>query len=330
MMAEGGGGDDDVFVYMGGDQEESRYVTHAIVNRSINIISRNNAFNNRRWLVSIEMHDGIDIIEEDAFVECMSLRSIKLTGVRVIENYAFCACKALEYVEFGNKLETIGDGAFAHTTSLTNIKLPKVRIIGKWAFRWCEQLTDVELSEDLERIGDEAFEGCYRCLRRIAIPLRNNLFGGDNVLKYCDALSQVDLVGEVHNTISSLNLESWRNDMDEEIDSINWDLPNLGTKDPDEKTLEIKRWIDRVLERMEHYKSEHHTLLKEAMPLLELALWKFKLLDETFGEMFVGQEGMRTTRGQRKRARMERRQVARIASGADIVIRNVLPFLKLE
>ena len=54
-----------------------------------------------------------------------------------------------------------------------------------------------------------------------------------------------------------------------------------------------------------------------------------KLLDETFGEVIVGTEGARTTRSQWKRARLESRQVARVTCGADIIIKNVVPFLKL-
>ena len=57
------------------------------------------------------------------------------------------------------------------------------------------------------------------------------------------------------------------------------------------------------------------------MSLLELALWKANLDVGT-----LEQEGVRTTRGQRKRARKERS----VTSGASIVIKNVLPFLKLE
>ena len=43
MMAdhavEDGGADDDVFVYMGGDQEVPQHVTHAIVDRSVDTIT---------------------------------------------------------------------------------------------------------------------------------------------------------------------------------------------------------------------------------------------------------------------------------------------------
>ena len=68
---------------------------------------------------------------------------------------------------------------------------------------------------------------------------------------------------------------------------------------------------------MEYYKFEHNKLLREAATLVEAALWRGNLdgTEETIPE----QEGARTTRGQRKRARMENRQAKRITSGASIV-----------
>ena len=60
------------------------------------------------------------------------------------------------------------------------------------------------------------------------------------------------------------------------------------------------------------------------MTLLELALWKANL-DEYEANGVPAREGVRVTRGQRKRARKERR----ITSGANVIIKNVLPFLEL-
>ena len=77
---------------------------------------------------------------------------------------------------------------------------------------------------------------------------------------------------------------------------------------------------------MEHYKTEHRLLVKEAMALLELALWKANLRENETDEAAAAQEGVRVTRGQRKRARKDRC----ITSGASIVIKNVLPFLALK
>ena len=106
--------------------------------------------------------------------------------------------------------------------------------------------------------------------------------------------------------------------MKDEIKRINQVLPNTDYG----KTWEIEQWMSSVIQRLNHYKTEHCTLLKEATSLLELVLWKANLDDNQGGE----REGVRTTRGSRKRARKE----ISVTSGASIVIKNVLPFLVLK
>ena len=304
------GNNNEVFVYMGGEipQHLRETITHVRVHKSVKIITRE-AFYECLHLVSIEMHDGVEIIEEQAFRHCRSLRRIKLPGVRVIEGHAFRVrggafqhCTALEDVEFGDKLETIEGGAFNGCTGLTNIKIPNIRFLGSYAFQKCHQLTDVELSEDLESMCGWVFLKCRR-LRRIAMPLKPNLLGNGPFLD-CDDLSTVDLVGGIHKIISSLFLENWKNDMNNEIDSINRDLPNTP-----HKARTIRQWMERVLERIEHYKSEHYTLLKEDMTQLELALWDANLPN-------VGAA--------------ESRHEARVTCGANIIIPHVLSFLNDE
>ena len=61
---------------------------------------------------------------------------------------------------------------------------------------------------------------------------------------------------------------------------------------------------------MEHYKVEHRILVKEAMMLLELALWKSKL-DEKFGSS-IDAESVEVVRKEH-----------RVTCGANIVIKNV-------
>ena len=297
-MAEEGG-NNNVFVYMGGSQRVPRDVTHVRVHKSVKIITRD-AFRGCRNLVSIEMHDGVEIIEAWAFCGCTSLGTIKLPGVRIIGNGAFFQCTALEDVVFGDKLETIGNEAFYCCTSLRSIKLPKIRAIGEGAFEYCEQLTEVELSEDLETVGDKALAYCPR-LRRIALTLKANLLGY-YVFDGCGDLSQVDLVGGIHKTTSSLLLDSWRNNMNDEINRINQLLPNT----PRRKTALIQQWMEKVRERITHYKSEHYALLKYNMTQLELALWDANLPNVDAAASRV---------------------VARVTCGANIIIPHVLSFL---
>eukprot|EP00986_Skeletonema_menzelii_P015470 scaffold11853_cov163-Skeletonema_menzelii.AAC.5 len=321
-MADG----NNVFVYMGGDQQVPDWVTHAVIDPSVKIVPRE-AFYNRRQLVSVIFHDDVEIIEREAFCYCVSLRGIKLLGVKEIRLRAFDNCTALSDVEFGDELETVGVCAFRYCTSLRSIKMPSVRTVQGLAFGNCSQLNDVEFGIDLERIEVNAFHNCHR-LQRIAIPLKDNLFPLDtHEQRYkqfdgCNNLTTVDLVGVegMQNTISSLLLERWKDELNEEIDRIYQELPDTHNS---EKANTVRRWIISVIDRMEHYKAEHNRLLKEHMTQLELAVWKAKL-DE--------KEDKSTLKMQSKRAKIDEesaREEKRITSGADIIIKNVLPFLKL-
>eukprot|EP00985_Skeletonema_marinoi_P017746 scaffold9811_cov147-Skeletonema_marinoi.AAC.4 len=143
---------------------------------------------------------------------------------------------------------------------------------------------------------------------------------GGNAFINCPDLTTVHLVGAIHNTVASLHLESWRNEMEDEINRINQDLPTIGGG----KSAAIRQWMSSVVSQIDHYKGEHKALLKEATTLLELALWKANLDDNEEG--VLEKVGVRTTRGRRKRARKE----ICVTSGASIVIKNVLPFLQLD
>ena len=228
-----------------------------------------------------------------------------MRGVKIVEEYAFGACGALEDVEC-DKLEIIGDSAFGWS-SLRSINLPSARIVDGFAFRCCTDLTNVKFGSKLEEIDENAFCNC-RSLERITIPLKDGLFTEDDTFKACDNFEQVDLVeGEIHETISTLHLEEWRNDMNDEIQSINQILPNAyaGTwndfdeGDPGEKTQAIRRWIRSVLRKITDYQAEHRHLLEEdvvatlqlvipnddivmnnVLPFLELPPYVFEVDDE--------------------------------------------------
>jgi len=309
--------DDEIFVYMGGDQEVPDDVRHARIHKSVKSIPRY-AFQYRENLISVEFHDEIEIIGESAFDGCESLWGCaELLGIKIVRKKAFRLCRSLTDVEFGDKLAKVEGGAFYSCSSLRKIMMPSVRTIGKRAFTGCIELSDVECGERLQLLKMYAFRTCPN-LRRIALPLKDNMIGY-GAFKYCPKLRRVNLVGGVNNTVASLHMESWRNEVMDEINRINQALPNTGFW---EKNEEIQEWMRSVIRRLNLYKTEHHQILKEATTLLELALWKANLDDNEGGE----REGKRTTRGSRKRARKE----IFVTSGASIVIKNVLPFLLLE
>lgn len=296
MMAEEALGDDGIFVYMGGNQRVPDGVRRARIHETVNTILAG-AFENRRRLISVEFHDGIEIVEERAFYGCPSLRGgILLKGVKIVKKEAFENCLAL-----------------------TSIKMPSARTIIRSAFAKCAELRYVEFGDALETLEGFTFFWC-RNLKRIALPIKSEYMVRDCVFTGCPELTTVALVGGVHNTIASFHMESWGNEMNNEINRINQVLP---TTDSASKTDAVQEWMRTVISQLDHHKAEHLKLMKEATILLELALWKANL-DENGGCKFGDKEGRIRRRG-RKRARTE----SRVMSGADIVINNVLPFLQL-
>lgn len=315
--------DDITFVYTGGRvaQHLRRTITRARIDASVEEIHAG-AFMNCTKLRHLEMHEGVRKIGKRAFLRCHSLVGVQLLGVRIIEMEAFKLCDDLKDVEFGDELETIGKLAFYQCGSLRRLTLLAVSTIELCAFASCDQLRVITLPrEGLVTIQGRAFAECPS-LRQIAIPLKEDMLAG-TVFDDCDGLAKVVPVGGVHKTISSLHLNSWRKEMKREISRINRALPTLNTEGI--QTDGIQQWIESVLSRMEHFKAEHYTLVREAMTLLELAMWK-AIIDENGGENYSQRAKAKKVKMDMKAARRERR----VTSGADIVVKNVIPFLKLE
>ena len=313
--------DDDVFIYRGG--RAPLYVSHVLIDESVHEI-QDDAFDHCMNLLTVDTHDGIRKIGAHSFSWCGSLRQISLKSAVEVNEEAFYGCENLESVEFGVRLEIIGQHSFAWTL-LTELKLPSIITIGNHAFWNCKRLTDIELSERLETIGLYAFGECER-LQRIVVPLKRDLFQYSHYYqKYnqfhdCEQLTTVDLAGGIQKTVASLHMESWRTETNTIINRINQVLPNTPAN---EKTDEIKRWMDLVIDKMDHYKSEHCRYVKEGITILELALWKAKL----------GEKEEYAAEGKSKKAKVDSesaRKEGRITCGADMVIKNVLPFLQLE
>ena len=97
------------------------------------------------------------------------LKSLTLTDVETIEEYAFSACTYLESVNLP-QVVTIGECAFNEWkkgTKLTSLNLPNATTIGDWAFAYSSLLTSVNLPK-VTSIGMHAFGYCD--LRTLNLP----------------------------------------------------------------------------------------------------------------------------------------------------------------
>ena len=233
MMEEALVDDNEIFVYMGGDQEVPDRVRRARIHESVNKVLRG-AFRFRRNLIYVEFHDGVEIVDEDAFYGCCCLKSIKLLGVRIIKGHAFCHCYNLVDVEFGDQLETVEQYAFKGCPLLKSIRMQSVKSVGISAFADCKVLSDVECGEGLRTLRGWAFTNCPE-LERIALPLKDGMIES-HVFFPCTDLITIDVVGGIHQTVASLHMESWRNEMINEIKRINQTLPTITQRKTENNT----------------------------------------------------------------------------------------------
>lgn len=317
-------GGNDIFVYTGRQvpRHLKNIITHARIDESITKID-DRAFKNCPNLQSVVCHPGVERIGKSAFKNCRRLMSIKLLWVKKIGTGAFWNCSALANVEFGNELRSIGECAFCMCVNILSLDLPFFKVVNRGAFRECVGLTYAVFGDKLERINGGALACCTR-LRFITLPIKDRLVIIDGAFNNCPDLERVDIPVAVHKIVSSLHLESWRVEMNEEIQRINKVLP---TTYSEMKTRVIQQWIHLVTRRFGYFKVQHYRLLVEAMTLLELALWKAKLDEKV--------DSIDNDSVEKKLLQLsiiedhDTRRECRITCGTDIVIKNVLPFLTL-
>ena len=94
-----------------------------------------------------------------AFIYCEKLADVTLgEGITALPGYAFTRCTSLKTIDLSNVTE-IGEYAFAES-GLTKAELPAVTAIGEYAFSDCYNLTEVVLGENVTTVGDYAFYYC--------------------------------------------------------------------------------------------------------------------------------------------------------------------------
>ena len=115
----------------------------------------------------IDMIDYFDNNEKNIGGD--KLKSLTLTDVETIGEYAFSACTYLESVNMP-QVVTVGECAFNEWkkgTKLTSLNLPNATTIGDWAFAYSSLLTSVNLPK-VVTIGEFAFGFCD--IRTLDLP----------------------------------------------------------------------------------------------------------------------------------------------------------------
>ena len=109
-------------------------------------------------LTSVDLSSA-ESIGRGAFIYCEKLESVTLgENITVIPAYAFTRCKSLKTVDL-SRITELGEYAFAES-GITEAILPEAVSLDKYAFSDCYGLTKVVLGENATKVGDYAFYYC--------------------------------------------------------------------------------------------------------------------------------------------------------------------------
>lgn len=101
-------------------------------------------------------------IEDAAFRDCVSLKSLRLPGtLTVLEYQAFYRCESLREVVIPISVTELGMTAFAYCTSLVRAEVrAEIRNLPDWTFYGCTRLAEVSLPAYMTGVNEYAFHDC--------------------------------------------------------------------------------------------------------------------------------------------------------------------------
>jgi len=189
-------------------------------------------FNGCTSLIKISIHENTEVIGKNAFVSCTALTAISLPGVKVIRNFAFMDCKALEKVSFSKELGYIGVAAFCGCTALKDIVLPYgLRYIGSSAFENCDSIKYLNIPKSVEIFGSSVYAHCNSLeyaiipegveslsarefeictsLKKISLPSTLKEISSHAVLGPCESLEEIVYNGTVDEWKAIEKSDSW-------------------------------------------------------------------------------------------------------------------------
>jgi hypothetical protein len=290
----------DYFVYHGREGESIPLdVTRVRFHPSVRAIEAA-AFYYSTRLVTVILNDELEEIGEYAFNHCGSLNGILIpNSVRTIGMGAFYDCDGLTTITLGERLEEIGAMSFARCGSLQHIDIPNSVKILKWeAFDSCRDLMTVDLGNGLEEIESRAFNECTS-LQRIVIPPAVTTID-DTAFEGCSNLTCVKFCDEVEEFVSCEAMREWWNQglhekslctycflvrfsIPERILGLamvsGWqlDIYNMLKIIPTVSSGGINAYFYTINSKLLGYEQ----YLKDAPMLLELAIWKTKITDQS-------------------------------------------------
>ena len=135
------------------------------------------AYENRTDLRQVNIENGVECINENAFAGCGALTEIVLPdSVKGVHAGAFRNCVSLERAVLPRGVRSIDAECFAGCVSLREIEIPAdVIVIGDGAFRGCDSLERVVICGERTAVYQTAFEACMHLSARSARAIAERL-----------------------------------------------------------------------------------------------------------------------------------------------------------
>ena len=146
-------------LYQGADIDV--VVPEALGGYPVKIIG-DHTFENKGFIESVEVPEGVVEIGKQAFFMCINLKTVIIPeGVLTVGDQCFAACYLLDYVQLPDSLESVGEMAFLGCYALKEIEFgANLKSIGSCAFHTCKELERVVVPSDAVSIDATAFLQC--------------------------------------------------------------------------------------------------------------------------------------------------------------------------
>ena len=167
-----------------GNQEVGEVIIPNYINGKIAKTIKGSIFNGNTNITKLTISNGIEIIENAAFINCINLSGdlIIPNSVITIGNQAFQACGFDGNLFLGKNIQSIGNNAFLCCEKLTgDLIIPdSVISIGTFAFWSCSSLNGrVKLSNNLTTVESTIFGRCSNLTGELVIPKSVINYNGD-------------------------------------------------------------------------------------------------------------------------------------------------------
>lgn len=139
---------------------------------------------------SVTLPSSVEVVSDNAFQNCTSLRSVSMPGVVSIGMYCFDECSSLSSVGVSTSLKRIGSSAFKECTALSSFSIPtSVISIEAMAFNGCTSLSSAKIPVGVSLIEDNVFRNCSS-LSSVTIPASVSQIG-NGAFYNCNSLKTV-------------------------------------------------------------------------------------------------------------------------------------------